>query len=211
MLRRYLNGNKILSRTLLIQILASLWRIQQWARKQNKYRFYSSSILFVYDARRLKKCLQENNNLKFPIKKIGRSNSLYRPVSVVTLNDDDKVPTGFSGQCTCDGPNLQTTPTTKPFDFSNSNDVVQKKNCVPTLKRTHSYNHNFDNDLSDLKKEYTNILDDLMHDNNDLWVNVKMIDFAHTFEADNDDVDYNYLNGLNNLIEMFEDFIEESL
>lgn len=212
--RNFLNGNATLSRALLIQILAKLWRIQQWARTQTYYRLYSSSLLLIYDARRLRKCLQESGSLVLnpntPNRKLSRSSSLYRPVSVATLNDPDKVSTGFSGQCTRDGPNLHVSSNTKPFDFS-KDDEVPKRKQVSTLKRTHSHNNNFDNDLSDLRKGYTDMLDDLMHENfNALWTNVKMIDFAHTFESDQASLDSNYLNGLNNLIAIFEEFLDEA-
>lgn len=83
---------------------------------------------------------------------------------------------------------------------------------MATLKRTHSYHNNYDNDLLDMRKEYTYMLDDLIHDNNsELWANVKMIDFAHTYEADYHDIDQNYLNGLSRLIEIFEEFLDEAV
>lgn len=36
-----------------MQILTQLWSIQKWLRSQKTFQFYSSSILIVYDARRL--------------------------------------------------------------------------------------------------------------------------------------------------------------
>lgn len=41
-----------------MQFLSDLWNIQKWARTQTTYRLYSSSVLLVYDARRLKPVLQ---------------------------------------------------------------------------------------------------------------------------------------------------------
>lgn len=53
-------------------------------------------------------------------------------------------------------------------------------------------------------------------DDNSHWIQVKMIDFAHTFaskELDGceqvDQVDANYLFGLDNLINIFEMFLKE--
>jgi len=41
-------------RKLLVQILASLWQIQHFARNQRRLRLYATSVLLVYDARRLR-------------------------------------------------------------------------------------------------------------------------------------------------------------
>lgn len=41
-----------------MQFLSDLWTIQKWARTQTTFRLYSSSVLLVYDARRLKPVLQ---------------------------------------------------------------------------------------------------------------------------------------------------------
>lgn len=40
-----------------MQILTNLWAIQKWIRTQKVYQFYSSSILIIYDARKLKQIL----------------------------------------------------------------------------------------------------------------------------------------------------------
>jgi 1D-myo-inositol-tetrakisphosphate 5-kinase/inositol-polyphosphate multikinase len=41
-----------------MQILTNLWAIQKWIRTQKLYQFYSSSILIVYDARKLRHVLE---------------------------------------------------------------------------------------------------------------------------------------------------------
>lgn len=41
-------------RKLIVQFLSSLWQIQHFARTQRRFRLYSSSILLIYDARRLR-------------------------------------------------------------------------------------------------------------------------------------------------------------
>lgn len=89
-------------RKLLMQLLACLWQIQHFARNQRRLRLYASSILLVYDARRLKEHLKparecQNNR----ISTLTRHTSLYRPLSLATLNNGcEKVVTGFSGQLT---------------------------------------------------------------------------------------------------------------
>lgn len=52
-------------------------------------------------------------------------------------------------------------------------------------------------------------------DDRSQWIQVKMIDFAHTFaekeidEAETPTIDTNYLFGLDNLINIFEMFLKE--
>lgn len=50
----FLNADSGLSRQLITQILTSLWAIQKWMQAQKTFQFYSSSILIVYDARKLR-------------------------------------------------------------------------------------------------------------------------------------------------------------
>lgn len=55
--RIFLNAEGGLCRSLLMQFLSGLWAIQSWARSQTNLRVYSSSVLLVYDARRLREVL----------------------------------------------------------------------------------------------------------------------------------------------------------
>lgn len=198
---------------LLVQLLAILWKIQNWSRKQRKLRLYSSSLLLMYDARRLRQYLGENGGIKVkPTGKITRSNSLYRPLSLAVLNGNE-IPTGFSGQLTNEGPNLRS-PTSLRVDLLSSlkeTPEKQRKKSVTSLKRTHSFQNNYDKDLQNLKRDYTYLLDDLVTEQkNDFWVNVKMIDFAHVFPAEHCDVDLNYLKGIESLVKIFEDCLVET-
>jgi len=43
-----------------------------------------------------------------------------------------------------------------------------------------------------------------------VWATAKLIDFAHVYISDSMDVDKNYLDGIENLIKMFEDFLSET-
>lgn len=52
------------------------------------------------------------------------------------------------------------------------------------------------------------------YENNKEWVYVKMIDFAHTFthnekEGQQPSLDHNYLEGIENLVRLFEGFLKE--
>ncbi|EFA08152.1 inositol polyphosphate multikinase [Tribolium castaneum] len=199
-------------RSLIVQFLASLWRIQMWARKQRTYHFYSSSLLLVYDARRLRELRKTDPK---PILKLQRSTSLYRPLSLAVLNNE-KISTGFSGQLTKEGPILRTptSPTKlKQFDDyvakNRSNNVWQKS--IRTLKRTHSFQNDYDKDMQSKRQDYTYILDELCTEQkSELWATVKMIDFAHAFPAEKYQIDNNYLEGINNLIRLFEELLVES-
>lgn len=44
-----------------MQILTNLWAIQKWMRSQKIFQFYSSSILIIYDARRLRQMIDLQN------------------------------------------------------------------------------------------------------------------------------------------------------
>lgn len=212
-IRMFLNLDTGVCRSLIVQILASLWRVQHWARNQRDLRLYSTSILILYDARRLRELIRTSSRVGGA--KLARKNSLYRPLSLAVLNNQpEKIPTGFSGQLTQDGPILRS-PTTpnKIIDFSmqlpkvNNNNVWQKS--MRTLQRTHSFQNNYDKDLQNRKLNYTYVLDELCRDEviENSWATVKMIDFAHTHHRNNCDIDRNYLEGVENLVRIFEEFL----
>lgn len=66
-------------------------------------------------------------------------------------------------------------------------------------------------DLDDIRKNYTFILDNLIDglQENKEWAFVKMIDFAHVFPAEDDSIDKNYLFGIENLVKILEEFLKE--
>lgn len=159
----------------------------------------------------------------------------FRPLSLAQLNNGcDRIPTGFSGQLTPDGPILKP-PSTKVVNLDwpkvvNHNNTWQKS--IHTLKRTHSFQNNYDKDVQHRKQNYTFILDDLCCESKSevspfhiwnrktnsinnfccyqVWATAKLIDFAHVYISDSMDVDKNYLDGIENLIKMFEDFLSET-
>lgn len=77
------------------------------------------------------------------------------------------------------------------------------------LFRTHSYTHNFDNDIKEMKEDYATILAELSGKSKEQqnWVRINMIDFTHVFPAEDDDFDHNYLEGLESLIKLLERFL----
>lgn len=213
-IRTFLNieGTRV-CRSLIVQFLASLWQIQYWARNQRQFRLYSSSILLVYDARRLR----EKMRTRAATLKLHRKGSLYRPMSLAVLNktnECDRVPTGFSGQLTKEGPILKPQRSScKAVNLDVPSFVCNNTwhKSIHSLKRTHSFQNNYDKDVQNKKQDYTYLLDELnTEQKSECWAIAKMIDFAHAFPAENCDIDKNYLDGIENLVRFFEELLIES-
>lgn len=68
-----------------------------------------------------------------------------------------------------------------------------------------------------MKYNYQQMLDNLVgtYDEKKEWVQVKMIDFAHTFanselsDGQTAGLDLNYLKGIDNLVKIFEEFLQK--
>lgn len=84
-LKMFLNAETQLCRILLLKLLTTLWSIQTWARNQSSLRLYSSSLLLVYDAKRLKNQLfcnrssSSNSSTPSPYDSLSRSSSVESP------------------------------------------------------------------------------------------------------------------------------------
>lgn len=212
-LKIFLNAHAGLNRALITKLLTSLWQIQNWARKQRHIHLYSSSLLLVYDARRLKQCMNNSqliNGAKEPQKTkppLLRVNSLNRPISMAFKDKSEPSKSGFSGLLTKDGPVLEGSPT-RVKQFS---PLPERKAAPPSLKRMHSFQNNYDKDLQNMKVDYALILEQLVTNRpNQMWATVKMIDFAHVFPAENSEQDTNFLEGVENLVKIFEGFLLET-
>lgn len=95
-----------------------------------------------------------------------------------------------------------------PVIYSNDNSWQKS---IHALKRTHSFQNNYDKDVQTKKQSYNNILADLCSDKKDeCWAVAKMIDLAHVFSAENCDIDRNYLEGIDSLVRIFEELLIES-
>lgn len=216
-LRIFLNGEAGFHRPVLIQMLASLWRILHWCRNQRKLRIYSSSVLLVYDARMLRFQNKTNGfetSVHSSLDKLPRY-KLNRPLSLATnraANDDIKATRpGFSGQFTSDGPKFERSLSANNADVTFNSESINShwKQTFRKLQRNHSFCNNYEEDLKNLKKDYVYMLDDLVGNHSNICVNVKMIDFAHVFPSESNTVDTNYLEGIENLIKILENFLEE--
>lgn len=61
-----------------------------------------------------------------------------------------------------------------------------------------------------MKDNYNKCLLNLITDDTiNQWAFVKMIDFAHVFPNEDGLIDSNYVEGINNLVKLFEDFLNE--
>lgn len=223
-MRLFLNADSGLCRPLLVQFLGLLWRILNWCRIQKKIRLYSSSLLLVYDARLLRYYIKSKTEAtKMPLSpeqllQNNRSKRNNRPPSLAvteSANNTNLLSPGFSGQFTADGPKFERSLSVNSSQLSAANPVNNNNNCpwkksLRKLQRTHSFSHNYEEDLKNLKQNYVYMLDDLVADRSNLWVNVKMIDFAHVFSAEGNCVDSNYLEGIENLVKMFENLLQEA-
>jgi len=120
----FLNADTALCGPLVGKILGHLKDIHHWAKGQRVFNIYSSSVLIVYDAKRLKELIE------------GRA----------ILN--------------------------------NPNDLQLDEFVTPTAGSN--------------------------------WVNVKMIDFAHIFPNEDGGPDANYIEGIENLVKVFERLLSEA-
>lgn len=78
---------------------------------------------------------------------------------------------------------------------------------VSASTQTDTFNSN--NNTHTGYRSANDFADDMQINDDDLdWASVKMIDFAHVFPGENGSVDSNYLFGIQNLIGLFEEFLE---
>ncbi|CAB3252883.1 unnamed protein product [Arctia plantaginis] len=223
-IRKYLNGlGTVLCRALVLQFLSQLWRIQKWARHQLALRLYSTSLLLVYDATRLRECCGETKDppsRSSPVcwggAGVGAGAGAARRASLGASN--------FSGQVGAHGPLYSRvsgvptlplashaalgSPDPPPALPSPWDDALQR------LSVTHSPDHNYDGKLSRIKMNYRATLDQLCSDspNPNPWGTVKIIDFVHAFFNDEDErePDDNFREGIDNFVEIFESFLRET-
>ncbi|PNF25111.1 hypothetical protein B7P43_G02042 [Cryptotermes secundus] len=239
-MKLYLNCDSGLIRQMILQFTVKLWQIHQWCRNQHKFRLYSSSILLVYDARRLRQCLRlEGCSPSRPLSPIlGRAltfRATTPPVFGGQLSPGLNGPPspGFGSQFSLSGsatdkksrnsgsysgkhsPNTLSVPGTPVSPFPKQNGCFDASWLTGFEKacRTHSLVNNYEKDLQSMKEDYAFQLNDLKSADTPFssedWVQVKMIDFAHAFPSVNDELDTNYLEGIENLVTLFESLWKE--
>ncbi|XP_062558675.1 inositol polyphosphate multikinase [Armigeres subalbatus] len=192
--RKFLNFDSGLCRQLLMQFLSDLWTIQKWARTQTTFRLYASSVLLVYDARRLKPVLQY------------QSKSLSSSSSKLTSCNTSTCPTGTDTSSTGSSPlgGPSSTPETP------TGGEIEPLQHYFKIQRSHSAFNNYEEDMKAMRENYVFMRDNLVGSyENKIWASARMIDFAHAFPAEDSNIDSNYLQGIESLVKIFEEFLKE--
>lgn len=192
--RKFLNADSGLCRQLLMQFLSDLWNIQKWARTQTTYRLYSSSVLLVYDARRLKPVLQY------------QSKSLNSSSSKLNSSGNRSASPAPSSGSSSGGPSTPTHVVPAGTDSG-----VEPLQHYYKIQRSHSTMNNYEEDMKAMRENYVFMRDNLVGSyENKVWASARMIDFAHAFPAEEPGtIDTNYLQGIESLVRIFEEFLKE--
>nr|KAF7429764.1 hypothetical protein H0235_006162 [Vespula pensylvanica] len=227
-------------RQLIVKLLSLLWKILVIFRKQENFRFYSSSILIAYDARRLRYYQRfENDDKNKSSINCQRAKSFSSTLSTSGTKDknSDK---GYSpkessqniqhlrrkvlertrllkrsvslqfGIKDCSN-SFEREDTHRKVSLLQRSDSYGPDSRIDKLCRTHSHAHNFDQEIANMKEDYAALLNELSstYEDKQNWVRVNMIDFTHVFPAPNETagLDHNYLEGIENLIKLFETFL----
>lgn len=235
-LKLFLNSETGLCRALIMKFLSSLWAVQTWARTQTSLRLYSSSLLMVYDARRLKNSMffsrnSSNSSTASPNGSMSPSSvdGKLTPTSMFQWPQSNQITNGHHSDSIV-GNNVAANVNGGGGGGNISGETIQ---LYKKLQRSHSTQNNYDEvsfiilsmenneflmeksfflqDLKDIRKDYTFLLDNLIggYNDNKEWAYVKMIDFAHVFTAEDESIDKNYLFGIENLVKIFEEFLQE--
>ncbi|XP_038109521.1 inositol polyphosphate multikinase [Culex quinquefasciatus] len=193
--RKFLNADSGLCRQLLMQFLSDLWNIQKWARTQTTYRLYSSSVLLVYDARRLKPVLQyQTKSLNSSSSKLNNSSGNLSGTS----------PAPSSGSSSRPSSPTQVVP-------AGTDSGVEPLQHYYKIQRSHSTMNNYEEDMKAMRENYVFMRDNLVGSyESKVWASARMIDFAHAFPAEEPGtIDTNYLQGIESLVRIFEEFLKE--
>ncbi|XP_029717201.2 inositol polyphosphate multikinase isoform X2 [Aedes albopictus] len=195
--RKFLNADSGLCRQLLMQFLSDLWTIQKWARTQTTFRLYSSSVLLVYDARRLKPVLQyQSKSLSSSSSKLTAScNTGSGPLTGTGTSSTSSSPIGG--------------PSSSPGTPTTGGDIEPLQHYFK-IQRSHSAFNNYEEDMKAIRENYVFMRDNLVGSyETKVWACARMIDFAHAFPAEEATVDTNYLHGVDCLVKIFEDFLRD--
>ncbi|XP_060811741.1 inositol polyphosphate multikinase [Bombus pascuorum] len=214
-------------RQLIVMLLSFLWKILLFFRMQRLFRFYSSSLLVAYDAKRLRHYLRLNNTninkLPSHVSTPFSSTNNYATTSNVFKHTNDATSNSVSSIESNRNRTMEKAHFIKrSISLSGENDSSSKEktlnrsgSCSPDFKvdrlcRTHSYVNNFDDDIRRMKEDYDDLLNELTSSMKEKqnWVRINMIDFTHVFPAeDQNALDLNYLEGIENLIKLVEMFL----
>ncbi|XP_034186725.2 inositol phosphate kinase 2 [Osmia lignaria lignaria] len=207
-------------RQLIVKLLSFLWKILLFFRTQRLFRFYSSSLLVAYDAKRLRH-----------YHRLGNKDTGCLPKTFTSSNSHASKSSVFNtaGKSIANSVETSRNRTMERVHFikrsislSSEYDKIEKErtlnrsgSCSPDFRvsrlcRTHSYVNNFDDDIVKIKEDYDDLLNELTSSSEEKqnWVRINMIDFTHVFPAEDPTaLDMNYLEGIENLIKLVEMFL----
>lgn len=182
---------------------------------QRKYRFYSSSLLVAYDAQKLRQCLnnENSNNQMHSRDKSASSPSTSRTISGTNVSEQIALISNVGTKRNWIEAQRSKSILKRSVSLSGPVAIMDEQ----ILNRSEFYSPDFKmNRLcqscpSQFSLPCTNnvtIKDSHNIENKWNWVKVNMIDFTHVFPADNSDLDLNYLEGIENLINLLNTFIK---
>lgn len=182
---------KPVCRQLVSEILTYLYKIERLFNMQRKYCFYSSSLLVAYDARHLRQ--------HCPMKDDGPV-SFSMPKSVSHIIPGIYHRSGISEMFKSRMKKSISEPVSMSCEQSKPNQSESCNTNVSVDRLCQSSPSQFSlsctNDVT--KKDDGN---DPMETKCN-WVRIKMIDFTHVFPAENNDLDRNYRDGIQMLIQL---------
>ncbi|XP_003701339.1 inositol phosphate kinase 2 isoform X1 [Megachile rotundata] len=215
-------------RQLIVKLLSFLWKILLFFRTQRLFRFYSSSLLVAYDAKRLRHYLRLRNTKPdrssgHIAKTFSPSNSRTSTSSVFNVRVNDMTGNSIISSETSRNRTTERVHFIKrsislssEYDTMGKNKTLNRSGSsspdfsVGRLCRTHSYVNNFDDDIVKMKEDYDDLLNELTSSSEEKqnWVRINMIDFTHVFPPEDPTaLDLNYLEGIENLIKLVEMFL----
>lgn len=163
---------------------------------QRKYRFYSSSLLVAYDAQHLRQhCSLKDDSAPHSVSKFNKE--------MICVSVPCVVPNQYlSGTNDLIFRSRMKKSVSEPVSMSCEQISNQNKSCnlnanVERLCRSSPshFSPSCTNDVT--KKDDENVPVDKCK-----WVKVKMIDFTHVFPGENNDLDRNYRDGIQMLIQL---------
>lgn len=189
---------KPVCRQLVSEILTYLYKIERFFNMQRKYCFYSSSLLVAYDARHLR----QHCSLK------GDST-----VSHSATEYDKETIHGSVSPVIVPGMHRNSSETNDSALRSRMKKSVSEPVSMPCEQisnQSETYNLNVDRLCQSSPSQFAlTCANDVTNedDENDpvdkcKWVSVKMIDFTHVFPGENNDLDRNYGDGIQMLIQL---------
>lgn len=208
----------------MVHLLSILWKIVLFFRAQRKYRFYSSSLLVAYDARKLRQHCGSNKSADYPTKSRTKSassvsNSLTSHIgsseteqTAETLSSADT--RKKKKNCTQEQELDVSLPkkSTSSVSATKSRTVDRNLACNPNETPRSRPKRLSLQELLDILKDDKASIDRIVSTSTDKcnWVRLNMIDFTHVFPAETDSsLDLNYLEGIEKLIDLLTIFIQE--